>query len=267
MKLVAAVRAKDEADILEETLPRLVEQCDEVVLLNNGSTDDTGDVARALGARVLDFVPHDYHEALERTISYNLARFVGADMILSADADEIWEDGLREEAERLHDEERTRTAWTFPLYDLRFCDGAPDEHQLASGLYVNRQWVEPFYRRIPRLFRAGICLTVWPFQEHHTTIPRVPPSMLGASTVPIRHYGLCRSIGEFERKRARYTGQHAGRAYDEVWQKARAVIPEEHLRRWPPGEAPPADAVEVHLGSNVAKYALDDRSKIISEVW
>jgi glycosyltransferase involved in cell wall biosynthesis len=264
---VAAVRAQNEADILHETLPLLLAHCDDVVLLDNGSDDDTAGIARAAGARVLEYSPPFYHEALERTMLYHLAKFVGADLILSADSDEAWEGDLRAEAERLHSGDRRSTAWTFPLYDLRLCDAAPEEHAVTSPLHPNRRWTEPFFRRIPRLFRAGVCLVVQPFHEHHTTIPKIPRSMLGQAATPIRHYGLCRSIADFEGKRRRYTAQHRGQAYDDVWRKARAVIPAEHLREWPPGAPPPADAVEVHLGSNVAKYALGDRSKIVSPVW
>lgn len=278
MKLVAAMRAKNESAIIAETIPRLLKQCDAVVVLDNGSTDDTGPHARDLGARVLRYVPHAYHEGLERTILYCLARFAASELaggdddlyVLSADADEVWDGDLRAECERATAKSPPHVgAWTFPLYDLRLCDAAPEEHQLSFPLVPNRVWAEPFFRRIPRLFLAdeSRCLVVWPFREHHTTIPRVEAGCVMHLATPVRHYGLCRSVADFEDKRRRYTTQHRGEAYDAEWRQAKAVIPSNLLRRWEPGTVPPSDAVECHVGSNVAKRDPKDRSRILSEVW
>jgi len=275
--VVAGVRAKNEASILGETLPLLLRHCDAVVVLDNGSTDDTAAVAAQCGCHVLCYRPPFYHEALERTILNHLCQFVAAGLAegdlsrcyeLSADADEVWDGDLRAEVEAVHaGHDSGAFAWRFPLYDLRLCSAAPEEHLVVSPLYPHRCWAEPFFRRIPRLWRLDGPLVVFPFREHHTTLPNFPAGSVRQATTPVRHYGLCRSVADFEAKRERYsTGQHAGQAYSREWELAHAVIDREHLVRWEPGAPPPA-GVECHLGSNVAKRDPDNRDRIISAVW
>jgi len=277
--LVAGVRARNEASILAETVPLLLRHCDAVVVLDNGSTDDTATVARDVGARVLAYRPPFYHEALERTVLNHLCQHVASELAdgdlsrcyeLYADSDEVWDGDLRAELETIHAaDDGGALAWNFRMYDLRLCLAAPKEHLLASPLYPHRRWCEPFFRRTPKLFRLDGPLTVEPFREHHTPLPAggFPQGSVRRTDVPIRHFGLCRSIADFEGKRERYTTQHAGQAYDVEWQQAKAVLAPEHLRVWEPGGPPPADATECHLGSNVAKRDLEHRERIISSVW
>ena len=55
MRISVVLPAKNEATGLRQTLPRILEQCPdaEIIVVDDGSTDDTAEVASALGARVL----------------------------------------------------------------------------------------------------------------------------------------------------------------------------------------------------------------------
>lgn len=270
MKTVAWIRAKNEASIIGETVRHLLDlEAAAVCVLDTGSDDGTPELARAAGAQVVCVELPFYHEALERMMALTLARGHAPDLIIQLDADEFIEGeeplpkALRRECKR------ARTlGWTLRLLDLRFCAEHPEEAEVVSDLRAHRQWVEPFYRRLLRVYRDWPGLCFLPFQEHHTALVNLPGhTVRPLEGVWLRHYGLCRSVADFEGKRQRYTTQHQGRAYDQEWQQARCFIPERHLRSWPAGQAPPGEAVEVHLSSNVAKRALSDRQRIVSEVW
>lgn len=81
---VAIVPAKDEAETVGQVVRSLLEvPVDEVLVVANGCTDDTAEVARLAGARVLDF-PDSLGHDVGRAVG---ASSVDADVYLFTDAD------------------------------------------------------------------------------------------------------------------------------------------------------------------------------------
>ena len=94
-KVSAILIAQNEADRIEAAL-RSVAFCDDVVVVDGGSRDDTAARARALGARVLER-PFDGFVA-QKNFAIDAARH---DIVLSLDADEEVTPALRAEIETL----------------------------------------------------------------------------------------------------------------------------------------------------------------------
>ncbi|MCA2961121.1 MAG: glycosyltransferase family 2 protein [Silvanigrellales bacterium] len=99
MKLVACIPAKNESWILKYTLSALATFVDEIIVLDDGSTDDTVAIARACSkvsvviekgpqAPLARNEPSDWNRLTEA------ARQRGADWILYTDADEMLEPGF-----------------------------------------------------------------------------------------------------------------------------------------------------------------------------
>jgi len=269
MRVHAWLRVKNEVGIIADVVTHLLEiGCAKVCVLDTGSEDGTVEVARQAGAEVVRSRLPFYHEAAERYAAIVLAKAGDPDWIVQLDADEYIDGSFMEELEWVSRKQPCLAGLRLRLYDFRFCDAAPEEMTIAAPLPPNRRWVEPFYRRLLRVYRPLDELCIIPFVEHHTALVAIEPDLVGDMRgCTLRHYGLCRSAEDFERKRHRYTTQHRGRAYDMEWRHAHAIIPREYLREWPLGEPPPADAIEVHVGSNIAKRDVNNRNRIVSVVW
>lgn len=95
MRLSACIIARDEADRIEACL-RSVAFCDEVLVLDSGSRDGTPDLCRRLGARVIETDWPGYVAQKNRACAA-----AAHDWVLSIDADERVDDGLRAAIERL----------------------------------------------------------------------------------------------------------------------------------------------------------------------
>jgi glycosyltransferase involved in cell wall biosynthesis len=95
MRVSACIIAKDEAKRIAECV-KSVAFCDEVVVLDSGSTDGTQDLARAAGARVIDTDWPGFVAQKNRA-----AAAAAHDWVLSIDADERVDDRLRAAIERL----------------------------------------------------------------------------------------------------------------------------------------------------------------------
>jgi glycosyltransferase involved in cell wall biosynthesis len=95
VKITAAIIAKDEARDIEACV-KSVTFCDEVLVLDSGSTDGTQDLARRAGARVVETDWPGFVAQKSRAAS-----MAAHDWILSLDADERLNDGLRAAIERL----------------------------------------------------------------------------------------------------------------------------------------------------------------------
>jgi hypothetical protein len=86
---------RDEADIIESTLARMLREVDHVLVADNGSVDGTGEILRSFdGVTVLvdpdpDFLV-DEQQARRTTALASLARQRGADWVVPFDADEVW---------------------------------------------------------------------------------------------------------------------------------------------------------------------------------
>ena len=78
---------KNEADRLKLTLPNLISSCDKVIIVDTGSTDNTKEVAKQLGAEIHDFLwCDDFSAARNESIKH-----ADSDWIAWFDADEYVE--------------------------------------------------------------------------------------------------------------------------------------------------------------------------------
>ncbi len=93
----ACIIARDEADRIEACIAS-VAFCDEIVVLDSGSTDDTPALARAAGARVIETDWPGWVKQKNRAVE--AAQY---DWILSLDADERVDAQLRASIERLRE--------------------------------------------------------------------------------------------------------------------------------------------------------------------
>lgn len=97
VKISACVIAKDEADRIGACLESLA-FCDEIVVLDSGSSDGTPDLCRAAGARVIETDWPGWVAQKNRAVEA-----ATHDWILSLDADERVDAALRGEIEALRD--------------------------------------------------------------------------------------------------------------------------------------------------------------------
>lgn len=199
MKCVAAILARNEADrFLTECLQSLAPHCDEILLLDDGSTDATREVASAHGAQVRsrEGPPMWGQEAPARAELWAWGAEVAKDgWLLIADADQA--------LVAPHDDWQmmlsswTANCWGFPLYD---CWDAPDQHRSDGhwvGHLTKRAW----------LFRPRDCPNPeWGTRGVHTGHCPANMPIVGAhapSSVWWRHYGWMRKADRDE-KLARY---------------------------------------------------------------
>src|SRR5271169_955435 len=95
MKLTACIITHNEADRIESCL-RSVSFCDETLVVDSHSTDATRDIARSLGARVIERDWPGYRSQKQFAIDS-----AGHDWVLCVDADERISSELRQEIEEL----------------------------------------------------------------------------------------------------------------------------------------------------------------------
>lgn len=84
--LIPAYNEQDALPIMVERLRRVVDERYEILLVNDGSTDDTARVARACGLRVLE---HDVNQGKAAALRTGVAAARGRDVIL-IDADDTY---------------------------------------------------------------------------------------------------------------------------------------------------------------------------------
>lgn len=179
--LSVIIITKNEADNLAACMKSVSDICDEIVVVDSGSTDNTVAIARAAGAKIIQtntwpgFGP-------QKNIALDAAT---CDWVLSLDADERLTETLCGQIGAAMLEARF-TSYEMPRLSY-FC-GKPVRH---CGWYPDR---------IIRLFRRGQAR----FSEdlvHERVIPSGPVGRLDS---PLHHYSY-RSLADVERKVASYS--------------------------------------------------------------
>ena len=178
----------DEADRLGRTLQAVRSLSDDLVVVDSGSTDETRDVARALGARVVERAFDGYGP--QKRFAEGLCRH---GWLLNLDADEVLPADLATEIAALFaggepeaDAYRIRIAEIFPG------EGAP--HPLAYALAPVR-----LYRRDRGSYNPS---------PVHDRVDLAAGARVGRLRGTIHHYSV-RSIGDQMRKLNAYTDQLA----------------------------------------------------------
>ncbi len=178
MKISATIIALNE----ERKIPRAIESlrcCDEIVVLDSGSTDRTMEIAAKLGARVVEAGWRGY--AGQKNAAADQAAH---DWILSIDADEALSESLEGEIWRLKKEGPVYDAYTMPRLAqylgrwILHCGWYPDR---KIRLYDRRKgrWVGDFvhesvktYGRVGHLHSNLLHFTCDSLSEHLKTTDR-----------------------------------------------------------------------------------------------
>lgn len=92
MKLVAMLRVKDAKDTIRECLSKLSELVDEIVIVDNGSTDGTLKIYQQFPKIVKIAKTKGFHEGRDKQLLIKYAKERNPDWILWIDQDEIFEE-------------------------------------------------------------------------------------------------------------------------------------------------------------------------------
>lgn len=175
------------AATLSACLRSVAALCDESIVVDTGSDDDSPEIARSFGARVV----HtrwlgDFSAARNVYLQHARCRWV-----LSLDADEVLGEVGKEDFSRAL-ESHPRTAFLFRIRNY-FADGDVPEPTLPSKLH-REYMVTRTVRLFPRVRRMRYCYPV-----HESLLPAIKRLgiRLGQCAIPIRHmvHGNARKDG------------------------------------------------------------------------
>jgi glycogen synthase len=116
-KLTAGIRVKNGERYAEECLRELSDYVDEIVVLDDGSTDRTLDICRGY-TKVRQIISHPktwFHEGIDRNTVLALAKNTKPEWILFPDIDEVFEERFKNEIEGMMN--RSEVAlYAFPFF-------------------------------------------------------------------------------------------------------------------------------------------------------
>lgn len=146
MKISGVIIAKNEEKLIGDALESL-SFCNEIVVIDNGSTDETKKISEEKGARVYELISNDFSELR----NLGLAKSTG-EYILYLDADERLSDELKKEISKIIKEEAEYSA--FKLQRKNFYLG-------------NNAW--PHIEKMERLFKKDK-LETWRGKLHESPV-------------------------------------------------------------------------------------------------
>ncbi|MCJ8211025.1 glycosyltransferase family 2 protein [Mucilaginibacter sp. RS28] len=131
-KLVIMLRVKDGIFFINEWLERYQDIADEIVALDNGSTDGTLDVLKSHPKVVQVLQTEGYNEGRDKNMVYDAVKERKADWVMWLDADEILEPGVnRKEFDRMMD---SKVVDRYVFRRFHFIDR---EHFAGSPYWLN----------------------------------------------------------------------------------------------------------------------------------
>lgn len=166
MKLVGIMPVRNEDWILGLSLRVALQWCDEVVVADHWSSDESRDIINDLHPRVIvrDDREDGWQEMRQRDMLLKTAREVGATHIALIDADEVLTANLVPHIRGLIEKTPPGCMLDLPLYNFREKGCGSNDHEMpgwkrehhyhANGVWGNR-WVATAFADKPELHWAG----------------------------------------------------------------------------------------------------------------
>ena len=193
-KITGITRVRNEVLIIQDTIEHYLKHCDDIILYDDCSTDDTVELARQAGGDRIKMIhgvawlkDRKMENTRHRHLLMQAAQKKGAEWCLCFDADE-----------RLVGELPPMTPGV-SAYRFRLFDGyLTEDRQILYGAgdyleYLPRMW-GPEYRDIIMLFRPEDSV-------YRGTGRREPSSVNGSillAPIKVKHYGKCMSVEHWE---------------------------------------------------------------------
>lgn len=182
----------NEADNLPRCLAS-VAWCDDILVLDSGSTDATIAIAEAAGARVIhrafDTFAHQRNHAMEQGALRH-------DWVLHLDADEVVTPALRNELSALAASQSAR----YPVYRV-------PSRLLLMGRWLRYSGMYPAYQ-----VRFGKREKLRFVDHGHGQRESVAPDQVGTVTAPLDHYNFSKGSNDWLERHRRYARGEAAQA-------------------------------------------------------
>jgi glycosyltransferase involved in cell wall biosynthesis len=221
VRITGITRVRNEALIIADTIEHYLGHCDNIILYDDCSEDDTVAIAREAGGDRIQIVCGDFwvtnrpaEETRHRSLLLDLVRTgTDADWCLCFDADE-----------RLVGTLPADPAPSCDGYRLRLFDGylTPEyQEPYATGPLADlpRMW-GPEYRDILMLFRVDAAR----YRGLDQREPVIPYGAWTYSMVKVKHYGKCLSVEHWE-ETCNYYATYFPKRYKRKWEarKGKAI--------------------------------------------
>ncbi len=193
-RITAGLRVKDGARYVDRCLGSLSAFVDDIVILDDGSTDDTLDLCRRYPkvTRLLEWPKSFFHEGMDRAVVLAMMADTKADWFLTMDIDEVFEERASEVIPLLASDASV-ALWEFPMY--HFWNGRT--HYRTDGEYGKA--IEGGHRG---LYRNQPGLYYPPLKIHCAALLGVEGA-IRQSNLRIKHYGYA-DMDELRQKCIRY---------------------------------------------------------------
>lgn len=178
MKLLAILRIKDEILNIEACLSRLSEVVDEILILDNGSTDGTLEAYKNFPKIVGILETRGYDEGRDKCLLLEEAKKRTPDWIIWIDGDEVFEKNFtREEAEKYMQSKYNRIAFRMCNFWLDKERCRIDGHYFIYSLHPQRS----MWRNLPVAYFAN--------KKMHNGDIRGVPGKVFISPFRLKHFG------------------------------------------------------------------------------
>lgn len=215
MSVWAITMVRDEADVIEETLGRMLPRVDRVLVADNGSTDGTREILDRLDVDVVDDQERGYYQSRKMTALAEIAREQGAEWIVPFDADEVWLAHAWSITATLADLPAAARVVQARVFDHMATGADPDDSPVASMGWRRNQQLP-----LPKVACRALPGLVIHQGNHGASYPDVPHPLAATGLLEVRHFPY-RSVEQFLRK-----VRNGAAAY------AATDLPDDHGAHW-----------------------------------